>query len=128
MVACDSAPTSSWSSAGSPANEGQVSFGANVAGTAATPQVVVGVGFQGEPSVKSYSSSDPGARTGVSVMSGGKAFFSDASTAIGSWTLVLTSVSVVTSTSVEKIYTVHGSLDSTCPGSGGTSVIVHAVF
>jgi hypothetical protein len=127
---CDATPTASWSNVGSPTNEAQLSFGANLASTdPSKPMIVVGVGFAGEPMTSTtYSSTDTGARQGVQVTTSTQSGFSDVAGGIGSWTVSFSSVTTTSTTNEGKMYTVHGTLDSMCPTASANNIAVHAVF
>jgi hypothetical protein len=127
---CDATPTASWSNAGSPANEAELTFGFNLASPdPSRPSVNVGVGFAGEPTTtKTYSNTDTGARQGVHVTTPSQDGFSDVANGIGSWTVSFSSVTTTSTTADGKVYAVHGTLDSMCPTASANNIGVHATF
>jgi hypothetical protein len=103
-----------------------------------SPKVTVEIPFAGEPQVRSYTLSDiGGALGGVTLEPGwfaGQNFLpTGVMGTLGSYTLTLTSVRLLSSNGIGKSYIVHGELTATLKetytggGIGGT-VILHATF
>lgn len=123
-------PTSSWASE---SNRGWVSIAQTL-----SPAVSVDIPVVGEPQVRSYTLSDiGGALGGVTLETGwfaGQNFLpTGVMGRLGSYTLTLTSVRLLSSNGTTKSFVVHGELTATLEetytggGIGGT-VILHATF
>jgi len=103
-----------------------------------SPQVSVDIPFAGEPQVRTYTLSDIGGRLGgVTLETGwfaGQNFLpTGVMGTLGSYTLTLTSVRLLSGNGTSRSYAVHGELTATLKetytggGIGGT-VILHATF
>lgn len=129
QISCRSA-TSGWTSE---SNHGWVAIAQTL-----SPALTVGIPFAGEPQVRTYTLSDiGGALGGVTLEPGwfaGKNFLpTGVIDTLGSYTLTLTSVRLLSSNGIAKSFVVHGELTATLKetytggGIGGT-VILHATF
>jgi hypothetical protein len=106
------------------------SFAASITSPAA---VAIAINFPGEAATGTYTRATPNASGGIVITSGTSSWsVSAGSGGTGAYTLTLTSVSTLSSTSQGKAYTVHGTLDATIPANSGsaitTAVTAHVTF
>jgi hypothetical protein len=88
-----------------------------------TPSVAVAIKFSGAPITKTYRSTDPDAVQGISVLSGSNTWLAQGSkdpTAVGSYSLTLSSVTEVPFSTDAKGYDVHGTLSATLQPDAAT--------
>ena len=122
------APVGSWISA---SNDGSVETSINP-----PPSIVVTLRFLGPPAVGTRKHSDNGASSGVTITRGTAQWAAIAPTSAsagqGTYTLTLTSVTVVSTIFGTTTYSMHGTLDATlAPSTGSTALgnlTLHASF
>src|SRR5207302_9731503 len=114
-------------------NQGGFTFQVPQAGT--TPQITLAIGFSGEPHSGTYSNTTAGTSGGATITtgSGGSAQYwiasSGSGSAIGSYSLVFTSVSNAASSANGKVYQGEGTVDATLPSAGSAAAVtLHATF
>ncbi len=108
------------------ANDGNSSFGFKAVGGADT--VTVAIGFHGKPAASAYDDA-AGASAVLAILNGSTLWTGGAPA--GSWTLTISSVSIVNSVSDFTKYQVHGALAATLQPAGGTDpapITLNATF
>ena len=122
-----------------------VTFGVNentsvltLINTAGSPDVHVSIGSPGEPTAKTYHITDTGVFGSILVTSGTSLWLAVApdaasqSPASGSFTLTVSSLSLLTSDALAKQYRAHGSLTATLPSEAPSTatgtVTLNATF
>ena len=124
-------PLGAW---GSAKNRGAIVLTYNLTGTSGI-KASASVGFPGEPTTKTYSSSDGDGQSGLNVVDGKGVWAATAGTSatpLGSYTMVVTSVALGETQATGKSYRVGGTLDATLTPASGTSatgtVTMHVEF
>jgi hypothetical protein len=96
------------------------SYAASITSPAA---VAIAINFPGDVATGTYTRSSANASGGIVVTSGTSSWSIAAGTGgTGSYTLTITSATLISSTAQGKAYTIHGTLDATIPASAGSSI------
>ena len=102
--------------------------------SASTPAAVaIAINCQGEAATGTYTRGTANASGGIVVTSGTSSWSVSAGTGgTGSYTLTITSVSTISTTTQGKAYLIHGTLDATIPAVSGstitTALTAHVTF
>lgn len=91
---------------------------------------VTNISFAGAPHTGIYHSTDTGAGGGITYTSGTSSWLTGPG--IGTFTLNLTTVNIISTSGTSTAYAIHGTLDATMPAVSGStltgSVTLHASF